>query len=225
MKKQSNIRVFANGLLKENPALRLMLGVCPALAVTTAVYNSLGMGIAVTVVLLCTSLLASLLRRVIPKEVRLPSYILIIATLVALVQMLVQIFAPQLNAALGIYLPLITVNCLILGRADVFASENAPGASLLDALGMGIGFTLVLFVMGSVREILGFGTWLGFLVIPESIPLFAVMTLPAGGFFVLGVLAALVCFAEQLAKRSFMKKKRAKHAEPEEEALEEVAEV
>ncbi|MFV0353465.1 MAG: electron transport complex subunit RsxE [Oscillospiraceae bacterium] len=224
MKKQSNIRVFANGLLKENPALRLMLGVCPALAVTTAVYNSLGMGIAVMIVLLCANLLASLLQGIIPKGVKLPSYIIIIATLVTLLHMMVRIFFPQLNNTLGIYLPLVTVNCIILGRVDTFASKNRVLPAVLDALGMGIGFSLVLFIMGSIREIFGFGTWLGFQVIPETIPSFAIMTLPAGGFFVLGVLAALVCFTEQMAKRSFIKKERAKRAEPEEELLEEVAE-
>lgn len=178
---------FTKGLLKENPVLRLVLGTCPTLAVTTAAVNGLGMGAAATFVLVCSNVVISLLRKVIPDKVRLPAYIVIIAGFTTIVQMLVQAFLPAVNDSLGIYLPLIVVNCIILGRAEAFASKNSVGLSALDGLGMGAGFTAALVVMGSIREFLGNGTLFGW---PEGglIPAITIFVLPAGGFFVFGML-------------------------------------
>ena len=190
------IRIFTNGLVKENPVLRLVLGTCPTLAVTTAVSNGIGMGIAATFVLFCSNIAISALRKVIPDKVRLPAYITVIATFVTIVQMLVKAFVPALDESLGVFLPLIVVNCIILGRAEMFASKHGVVDSAFDGLGMGLGFTLTLTVMSTIRELLGSGTWYGFKVIPESIDRFTFMTSPAGGFFTFGLLMALVVFIE-----------------------------
>lgn len=201
---KSKLSIVTNGLLKENPTLRLVLGTCPTLAVTTAVSNALGMGAAATVVLICSNFVISALRKVIPDKVHLPCYITIIATFVTLVQMIVKAYAPALDTALGVYLPLIVVNCIILGRAEMFASKHGIVDSALDGIGMGIGFTITLTIMGSIREILGSGTWMSGLgslipalgsdfairVIPESIDSFSLMTSAPGGFFVFGVMMA-----------------------------------
>ena len=190
------LSVLTNGLLKENPVLRLVLGTCPTLAVTTAVSNALGMGAAATVVLICSNFVISALRKVIPDKVHLPCYITIIATFVTLVQMIVKAYAPALDTALGVYLPLIVVNCIILGRAEMFACKNNVVDSALDGLGMGLGFTLALTLMATVREILGSGTWLGIQIIPKSVPNFTLMTSAPGGFFTFGCLMALVVWFE-----------------------------
>ena len=158
---KEKLKVFSNGLLKENPSLRLVLGTCPTLAVTTLAVNGLGMGLAATFVLVCSNIAISALRKIIPDKVRLPAYITVIATFVTVLQMLVKAFVPALDSALGIFLPLIVVNCIILGRAEMFASKNSIGLSALDGLGMGLGFTGTLVVMGSVREVLGAGTLFG----------------------------------------------------------------
>lgn len=178
---------FSKGIIKENPVLRLVLGTCPTLAVTTAAVNGLGMGAAATFVLVCSNIVISLLRKVIPNKVRLPAFIVIIAGFTTIVQMLVKAYLPSVDAALGIYLPLIVVNCIILGRAEAYASKNTVGLSALDGLGMGIGFTAALIVMGSIREFLGNGTIFGW---PEGglFPAITVFVLPAGGFFVFGML-------------------------------------
>lgn len=178
---------FTKGLLKENPTLRLVLGTCPTLAITTAAFNGLGMGAAATFVLVCSNVAISALRRVIPDKVRLPAFIVVIAAFTTIVQMLVQAFLPAVNDALGIYLPLIVVNCIILGRAEAFASKNPVGLSALDGLGMGCGFTAALVLMGGIREFLGNGTVFGW---PEGglLPPITIFVLPAGGFFVFGVL-------------------------------------
>ena len=193
---KSKLSIVTNGLLKENPTLRLVLGTCPTLAVTTAVSNALGMGAAATVVLICSNFVISALRKVIPDKVHLPCYITIIATFVTLVQMIVKAYAPALDTALGVYLPLIVVNCIILGRAEIFACKNNVVDSALDGLGMGLGFTLALTLMATVREILGSGTWLGIQIIPKSIPNFTLMTSAPGGFFTFGCLMALVVWFE-----------------------------
>ena len=193
---KSKLSIVTNGLLKENPTLRLVLGTCPTLAVTTAVSNALGMGAAATVVLICSNFVISALRKVIPDKVHLPCYITIIATFVTLVQMIVKAYAPALDTALGVYLPLIVVNCIILGRAEMFACKNNVVDSALDGLGMGLGFTLALTLMATVREILGSGTWLGLQIIPKSIPKFTLMTSAPGGFFTFGCLMALVVWFE-----------------------------
>ena len=190
------IQIFTNGLVKENPVLRLVLGTCPTLAVTTAVANGIGMGIAATFVLFCSNIAISALRKVIPDKVRLPAYITVIATFVTIVQMLVKAFVPALDESLGVFLPLIVVNCIILGRAEMFASKHGVVDSAFDGLGMGLGFTLTLTLMSTIRQVLGSGTWYGFKIIPESIDRFTFMTTPAGGFFTFGLLMALVIFVE-----------------------------
>ena len=197
--------IFTNGLIKENPVLRLVLGTCPTLAVTTLAFNGLGMGIAATFVLFCSNIVISALRKVIPDKVRLPAYITVIATFVSIVQMLVKAYVPALDKALGVFLPLIVVNCIILGRAEMFASKNKVLDSAIDGLGMGLGFTLTLVVMGSIREIIGAGSWFGMTIIPESVERVTFMTTPAGGFFTFGILMALVIFIEN---KTGNKKKR-----------------
>lgn len=183
------LKEVTKGIIKENPVLCLVLGTCPTLAVTTAASNAIGMGVAATVVLIGSNAVVSALRNVIPDKVRIPAYITIIATFVTIVQMIVKAFAPAIDESLGIYLPLIVVNCIILGRAEMFASKNPVIPSMLDGLGMGIGFTAALLLMGSIRELLGAGTWFGFEVIPAlNIVIFL---LPPGGFFVFGMLIAL----------------------------------
>lgn len=189
MNKRQNL---LKGIIKENPVLVLVLGTCPTLAVTTNVMSALGMGAAATVVLLCSNIVISALRNVIPDKVRIPCYIVLIAGFVTMVQMLVKAFAPALDEALGIYLPLIVVNCIILGRAEMFANKNKVIDSAIDASGMGAGFTLALLLMATIREVLGNGTWLGI-----EIPILAennisIMTMAPGGFLVFGILIAIV---------------------------------
>ena len=193
---KEKLKVFSNGLLKENPSLRLVLGTCPTLAVTTLAVNGLGMGLAATFVLVCSYIAISALRKIIPDKVRLPAYITVIATFVTVLQMLVKAFVPALDSALGIFLPLIVVNCIILGRAEMFASKNSIGLSALDGLGMGLGFTGTLVVMGSVREVLGAGTLFGVQVMPAAVDPMTVFITPPGGFFVFGCLMALVIWIE-----------------------------
>ena len=194
--KVSKMSYLTNGIIKENPVLRLVLGTCPTLAVTTAVSNALGMGAAATFVLICSNVVISALRKVIPDKVHLPCYITIIATFVTIVQMLVKAFFPDLDTALGVYLPLIVVNCIILGRAEMFACKHTVFESALDGVGMGIGFTLALVGMSSIREIIGSGSWLGITIIPESVDRLTIMTSAPGGFFTFGLLMALVIFIE-----------------------------
>ena len=193
---KEKLKVFSNGLLKENPSLRLVLGTCPTLAVTTLAVNGLGMGLAATFVLVCSNIAISALRKIIPDKVRLPAYITVIATFVTVLQMLVKAFVPALDSALGIFLPLIVVNCIILGRAEMFASKNSIGLSALDGLGMGLGFTGTLVVMGSVREVLGAGTLFGVQVMPAAVDPMTVFITPPGSFFVFGCLMALVIWIE-----------------------------
>lgn len=203
-KNPSRLKILTNGILNENPVLRLVLGTCPTLAVTTMASNGIGMGLAATFVLLCSNIVISALRKIIPDQVRIPCYITVIAGFVSVVQMLVKAFVPALDSALGVYLPLIVVNCIILGRAEMFASKNGVIDSALDGIGMGIGFTITLTIMGTIREILGSGTWMSGLdglitslpegfaiqVLPESIDPFTIMTSAPGGFFVFGVMMA-----------------------------------
>ena len=193
---KEKLKVFSNGLLKENPSLRLVLGTCPTLAVTTLAVNGLGMGLAATFVLVCSNIAISALRKIIPDKVRLPAYITVIATFVTVLQMLVKAFVPALDSALGIFLPLIVVNCIILGRAEMFASKMSICLSALYGLGMGLGFTGTLVVMGSVREVLGAGTLFGVQVMPAAVDPMTVFITPPGGFFVFGCLMALVIWIE-----------------------------
>ena len=164
----NKLKTFTNGIIKENPVLVLVLGTCPAIATSTTVLNALGMGLAATFVLLGSNIVISLLRKIIPNKVRIPCFIVVIAGFVSVVQLLLQAYAKDLYNSLGIFLPLIVVNCIILGRAEMFASKNSVLDSALDGLGMGIGFTLALFCMATIREILGSGTWLGFTVLPSQ---------------------------------------------------------
>lgn len=184
--------LLLNGLLKENPVLVLVLGTCPTLAVSTQASNAIGMGLAATAVLLGSNIAISALRKLIPDKVRIPCYIVLIAGFVTIVQMLVQAFAPALNESLGIYLPLIVVNCIILGRAEMFANKNTVLDSALDGIGMGLGFTLTLFVMATIREIFGSGTWMGMEIPFFSSHTISIMTLAPGGFFIFGCMIAAV---------------------------------
>ncbi len=181
--------IVLNGIIRENPALRLVLGTCPTLAVTTLAMNGLGMGLSATFVLIFSGMVISALRNVIPSKVRLPAYITIIATFVTILMLLVRAYLPALNKSLGVYLPLIVVNCIILGRAEMFASKNNVLDSALDGLGMGLGFTLTLVIMGTVREILGNGSIFGLDLHLPIAPMTVFIT-PPGGFFVFGVLMA-----------------------------------
>ena len=185
-----NLKTLTNGIITENPTLRLVLGTCPTLAVTTAAKNGIGMGIAATLVLVCSNAAISLLRKVIPDKVRIPAFITIIAGFVSAVQMLVKAFTPSIDKALGIYLPLIVVNCIILARAEMFASKNSVLPSILDGLGMGIGFTCTLTLMGMIRELIGNGTVFGLTVTAGHISPMIIFLLPPGGFFVFGMLVA-----------------------------------
>ncbi len=181
---------FSKGLFKEVPVLRLTLGMCPALGVTTAAINGLGMGLAATFVLVCSNIVISLLRSVIPAKVRIPCFIVVIATFVTIVDMMMNAFTPDLHKALGLFIPLIVVNCIILGRAEAFASKNSIAYSIADGIGMGLGFTLILIILGSVREILGAGTIFGFDFTPEAFEPFKVFATPPGAFFGLGLMLA-----------------------------------
>lgn len=191
-KAPSKLSILTNGIIKENPVLVLVLGTCPTLATTTSVSTAIGMGIAAAIVLICSNILISLLRKIIPDSVRIPCYIVVIAGFVSVVQMLVQAYFQDLYDALGVYLPLIVVNCIILGRAEMFASKHSVGESALDGIGMGIGFTLTLVVMATLREVIGAGTFAGI-----SVPFFSsynipILTQTPGGFFIFGCLIALV---------------------------------
>ncbi|MDO4481211.1 MAG: electron transport complex subunit E [Bacillota bacterium] len=188
----NKLKVLTNGIIKENPVLVLVLGACPVLATTTQASNALGMGAAATAVLLCSNVFISLLRKVIPDKVRIPCYIVLIASFVTIVQMVLNAYVYSVYDALGIFLPLIVVNCIILGRAEMFANKNSVVDSALDAIGMGIGFTLTLFIMASVREIFGNGTWYGIPIPVLADNPISIMTMAPGGFFVFGVLIALV---------------------------------
>lgn len=183
---------FSKGLIKENPVLVLVLGTCPTLAVSTSVSSALGMGAAATIVLLCSNIVISALRKVIPDKVRIPCYIVLIAGFVTMVQMLVKAFAPALDESLGIYLPLIVVNCIILGRAEMYANKNKVIDSAVDAIGMGAGFTLALLLMATIREVLGSGTWMGIEIPVLAENHISIMTMAPGGFLVFGILMAVV---------------------------------
>ena len=183
---------FVKGIIKENPTLVLVLGTCPTLAVTTSVPNALGMGVAATAVLLCSNIAISALRKVIPDKVRIPAYIVLIAGFVTIIEMLMHAFVPDLYESLGVFLSLIVVNCIILGRAEMYASKNKVADSAIDALGMGVGFTLALLLMSSIREILGSGSWFGLAIPWLSENPIMIFSVPAGGFFVFGCLIALV---------------------------------
>ena len=187
----NKLQVLLKGIIKENPVLVLLLGTCPTLAVTVSVKNAIGMGIAAAIVLICSNIAISLLRNIIPDKVRIPCYIVVIAGFVTVVEMLMHAFIPDLYSSLGIFLSLIVVNCIILGRAEMYASKNGPVASILDAVGMGIGFTVALVAMAIIREVFGAGTFCG-IEIPflkdYTVP---ILTAAPGGFLVFGILIAI----------------------------------
>ena len=185
-------KIFMNGIIDENPTFRMVLGMCPTLAITTAVSNGIGMGLATTVVLVCSNLFISLLRKVIPDEIRIPAFIVVIATFVTIVQLVIKAFLPALDAALGMFIPLIVVNCIIFGSAEAFACKNKPVAAIADGLGMGLGFTCAITLICAVRELLGAGTLLGVQVMPAGYMPMDLLVKPAGGFIVLGLMMALM---------------------------------
>ena len=187
----SKLSILTKGFFKENPTLILVLGCCPTLAVTTSVTNALGMGAATTFVLLMSNIIISALKNVIPDKVRIPSYIVIIATFVSMIDLLIQGFLPSLSASLGVFIPLIVVNCIVLGRAEAFANKNTVFDSMLDGLGMGIGFTIALTLIGGLREILGSGSFLGYQFIPSEYNML-IFVLAPGAFIVFGFVMAAV---------------------------------
>lgn len=188
----SSLKAFKNGLLDENPTFVQLLGMCPTLAVTTSLVNAIGMGLSATFVLICSNLAISLVRKVIPSKIRIASYVVIIAAFVSIIEMLLKAYLPSLSNALGLFIPLIVVNCIILARAESFASKNKPIPSAMDGLGMGLGFTLGLSVLGSIREILGAGTLLGLNIFGGMYPPAIMFILPPGAFIVLGTVLAVI---------------------------------
>ena len=187
--KESKLANLLKGLIKENPVFVLVLGTCPTLAVTTSASNAIGMGLAATLVLICSNMAISALRKIIPDTVRIPCYIVLIAGFVTIVQLLVKAFVPALDASLGIFLPLIVVNCIILGRAEMYANKHGVVDSAIDAIGMGIGFTLALLLMATIREIFGAGTWFG-------------IEVPVIKNFVIGIMTCLPAASSSLAAAS-----------------------
>ena len=187
-----NIKYFTNGLLKENPTFVIVLGTCPTLAITTAAINGIGMGAATTFVLLFSNLFIALLKNLIPDKVRIAAFILVIATFVTIVDLVMKAYTPDLYKALGIFIPLIVVNCIILGRAEAFAQKNPIWPSVLDGLGMGLGFTLAITLIGSIREILGNGSIFGVRLLAEQASTILVFVLPPGAFVTYGLLIAIM---------------------------------
>ena len=184
-------KTFTNGLLKENPTFVLMLGMCPTLGTTSSAINGLGMGLATTFVLLCSNVVISALKKLIPDKVRIPAFIIIIAAFVTMVQMLMEAYVPSLYDTLGLFIPLIVVNCIVLGRAEAFAAKNNPFASLLDGLGIGLGFTFALTLLGAIREFLGAGTLFSYQIYPENYGMLLFVLAP-GAFIALGYLIAII---------------------------------
>lgn len=188
----SYLKIISNGLVKENPTFRLVLGTCPTLAVTTSAVNGIGMGLSTTAVLVGSNMVISMLRKFIPDKVRIPAFVTVIAAFVTITQLLLKAYVPSVDKALGIYIPLIVVNCIILARAEMFACKNGVLPSVLDGIGMGLGFTAALLCMGTVREILGNGTFFGMKVFGDSASPAIAMILPPGGFLTFGIFIGLL---------------------------------
>ena len=197
--KKSLAAIVKNGLISENPTFRLVLGTCPTLAVTTSAFNGFGMGLAATFVLIFSNLIISLLRKFIPDNVRIPAFIVVISTFVTIVELVMKAYLPGLNASLGLFIPLIVVNCIILARAEAFASKNGPIEAIADGIGMGLGFTVALTLIGSVREIIGNGSIFGFHIMPAGYESMLLILMPAGGFLIFGL--TLGIFNAIVAKR------------------------
>ena len=185
------IKTITNGIIKENPTFVLLLGMCPTLATTTSATNGMSMGLATMFVLICSNFVISLIKNVVPDMVRIPVFVVVIAAFVSILQMLMEAYMPSINKSFGIYIPLIVVNCIILGRAEAFACKNNPLASICDGIGMGLGFTLALTLLGSVRELIGAGTLFGVTLLPETCNVL-LFVLPPGAFITLGYLIAIV---------------------------------
>ena len=192
MRKDTPLERLYNGIIKENPTFVMMLGMCPTLAVTTSAKNGIGMGLATMVILTASNLMISLLRKIIPDGVRMPAYIVVVASFVTIVEFLMEGFIPALYSALGIYIPLIVVNCIILGRAEAYAAKNGPIESAFDGIGMGLGFTIALGCLGLVREFIGSGTLFDVTVLPEAFPRTLLFVMAPGGFFTLAILMAIL---------------------------------
>ena len=188
----NGFKYLKNGLIDENPTFVQLLGMCPTLAVTTSSQNGMGMGLATTAVLIGSNIAISLLRKVIPDKIRIPAFVVVIATFVTIIDMFMHAYALDLYNSLGLFIPLIVVNCLILGRAEAFASKNSVGASIFDGIGMGLGFTIALTILGSVRELIGAGSIFGFTIIGGAYKPALIMILPPGAFIALGLLIGLV---------------------------------
>ncbi len=187
----SNLKILMNGIIKENPTFVLLLGMCPTLGTTSSAINGMGMGLATAFVLICSNVVISAIKNLIPDKVRIPAFIVVIASFVTLLQMLMQAYVPALYATLGLFIPLIVVNCILLGRAEAFAAKNSPLASFFDGLGMGIGFTIGLTLLGAVRELLGTGKIFSLGIFPEDYGMLLFVLAP-GAFIALGFLIALV---------------------------------
>ncbi len=183
---------FIKGLFKENPVFVLLLGMCPTLSTTTSVTNAIGMGLSATVVLICSNVVISALRKLIPDKVRIAAYIVVIATFVSIVELLLKAYLPELSESLGVFIPLIVVNCIILARAEAFASKNNIFASFMDGAGMGLGFTLALSILATIREIIGAGTFMGINVMGAGYQPAIMFILPAGGFLTLGIVLGII---------------------------------
>ena len=202
MNKISPIKLLKRGIVDENPLFIQLLALCPALAVTTQAMNGLGLGIATTFVMTCSSVVISLLRKWLPPTVRIPCYVVIIASFVTMLEFILAGFFPDLNAALGIFIPLIVSNCIVFARADSFASKNGPVLSFFDGLGMGLGLTAGLMALGAVREILGLGELFGMTVLPEFFPRTVIMILAPGAFFALGFMVAGLNYYRSRSKKA-----------------------
>ena len=205
-KKQNFLSVFLNGLIFENPIFALMLGMCPTLGITTAGSNGIGMGLATTAVLVCSNLFISLLRKFIPEKVRIPSFIVIIASFVTIIDLVMKAYLPDLSKSLGMYIPLIVVNCIIFARAESFAFKNPPVLSIADGLGMGLGFTFAITLLSIIRELIGNGTFFGMNVMPAGYQPMAIMLQVPGGFLTLGLLLVAVNAIRKLADKKSAKK-------------------
>ena len=187
----NNLKILLNGLIKENPTFVLLLGMCPTLGTTSSAINGMSMGLATTFVLICSNIVISLIKNLVPDKVRIPAYIVVIAAFVTMVEMVMQAYVPALYASLGLFIPLIVVNCIVLGRAEAFAAKNSVVPSMFDGLGIGLGFTLALTLLGSIRELLGTGKIFNFAIYPESYGMLLFVLAP-GAFIALGFLIALV---------------------------------
>lgn len=189
---ENPLKIIKNGIFDENPTFVQVIGMCPTLAVTTCAINGVGMGLSTAAVLICSNFFISLLKDIIPSKVRIPCFVVVIAGFVTIIQFLMQAYFPDLNESLGLYIPLIVVNCIILGRAEAYASKNKPIASLLDGIGMGLGFTLALTILGLVREFIGAGTIFNFQILPETFPSTLLFIMPPGAFISLGFIMAFI---------------------------------